>query len=312
MSYITDYQKKALLLYVDMLNSESMEIVKELTLESISNKNGQTLLKNYIISENSKTPEYIDLNETFIFDGLIFCVCIKGAGTLKINHHQYDLKPNMIISIFPNNISKMIKVSDDFLLEVMFFSRDYFSSIPLRLEKDIFIEIIENPVIEVEKQVVYNILELHSIIIKQHHEALAYKEEIIQSLVQALMLEVASFYKTGKIKGILKKSSREDEVTKKFFLLLIDNFRTEKKLNFYADKLCLTPNYLSSIIKKVTGNSFQEWIQIVIITEAKNQLKTTDQSILQISENLNFANPSFFGRFFKQYVGMTPLHYRNS
>lgn len=289
-----------------------METVKELTLENISDNEEQTLLKNYIISNNSKIPAHIDLNETFVFDGLIFCVCIKGSGILNINHHQFDLKPNMIVSIFPNNICKMIKVSDDFLPEMMFFSRDYFSSIPVRIDKDVFLDMNENPVIEVDKEVVYNILELHSIIIKQHYGVLVYKEEIIQSLVQALMLEVASYYKTGKIRGILKKSSREDEVTKRFFRLLLDHFRAEKKLSFYADKLCLTPNYLSSIIKKVTGNSFQEWIQIAIITEAKNQLKTTDQSILQISENLNFANPSFFGRFFKQYVGMTPLHYRNT
>lgn len=285
-----------------------METAREMTLEQLSSKEEQTLLKNYIISNNNKIPEYIGLNETFIFDGLIFCVCIKGVGTLKINHYEYNLKPNTIISVFPNNISKMIKVSDDFLLEMMFFSQDYFSSIPLRLEKNVFIEINENPVIEVEKRFISNVLELHSIIIKQYHETLAYKDEIIQNLVQALLFEIASYYKTGEI---LKKSSREDEVTKKFFLLLMDHFQTEKKLTFYANILCLTPNYLSSIIKKVTGNSFQEWIQIVVITEAKKQLKTTDQSILQISENLNFANPSFFGRFFKQYVGMTPLHFRN-
>jgi len=288
------------------------EAHKTLSLKNVADKTGNSLLKNYIISDSSKVPEYIGLNEAFIFEGLILGICIKGNGILKINHCQYEVKPDSIICIFPNNLSKMLQVSNDFLFELMFFSNDYITSFPLRMEKDVFINMNESPIIEVSKEAVFNILELHSIIIKHHHENLAFKDDIIKALILALMLEVGSYYKVEMEKGILRQSSREDDVAKRFFLLLMDNFRTEKKLAFYADKLCLTPNYLSSIIKKVTGNSFQEWIQVALITEIKNQLKTTDLSIIQISENLNFANPSFFGRFFKQYVGMTPLKYRNS
>ncbi|WP_029905055.1 AraC family transcriptional regulator [Prevotella sp. 10(H)] len=284
----------------------------KITLDKVDKNAGDALLKNYIISDSSKIPEYINMDETFIFDGLILGVCIKGNGHLKVNHHQYEIKEDTITCLFPNNISKMIQASEDFLVELMFFSQDYISSLPLRMDKDIFLRMNENPVIELKKEVIYNILELHAIIIKQYNENLTFKEEIIKALIYALMLEIASYYKTENDSDVLKKSSREDELTKRFFVLLIDNFRTEKKLSFYADKLCLTANYLSSIIKKVTGNSFQEWIQIILITEIKNLLKTTDLSILQISEDLNFANPSFFGRFFKQYTGMTPLKYRNS
>ncbi|WP_029901759.1 AraC family transcriptional regulator [Prevotella sp. 10(H)] len=285
---------------------------KTLSLKRVADETGNALLKNYIISDSSKFPDYIGLEEAFLFDGLILGVCIKGNGMLKVNHRQYGVKANTITCIFPKNLCTMLKVSDDFLFELMFFSQDYIVSFPLRMDKDILVNMNENPVTEVSKEAIYNILELHSIIIKQHHEDLAFKEDIIKSLIMALMLEIGSYYKIEMDRGILRQSSREDDVAKKFFLLLMEHFRAEKKLAFYADKLCLTPNYLSSIIKKVSGNSFQEWIQIALITEIKKQLKTTDLSILQISEDLNFANPSFFGRFFKQYTGMTPLKYRNS
>jgi len=285
---------------------------RRISLENIKTEENQTLLKNYIISNNRKAPLYVQLNEPFIFDGTILGVCIKGKGTIKINHREYELKANTILSVFANNISTMIKASDDFLLELMFFSHDYITSFSLPLDKDLLINMNENPCIEVHSETMHNILELHSIIIRQHNENLKYKDEIIKSLILALMLKVGSYYAIDSQNAAPKKSSREEELTKKFFDLLIDNFKTEKNLSFYADKLCLTPNYLSSIIKKNTGDSIQEWIKNIIIMEAKNKLKTTDLTVLQISEDLNFANPSFFGRFFKQYVGVTPLKYRNS
>lgn len=284
---------------------------KRLSIENIDGSTSMPLLKNYIISNNRKAPFYIQLNESFIFDGTILGVCIKGNGTIKMNHREYEIKPGTILSVFPDKISTMVKVSDDFLLELMFFSGDYISSFSLPVDKDVILSMNENPCIEVDDETMHNILELHSVIIKQHNEKLKYKDKIIKSLLLALMLKVASYYTPESGIIVHKESTREEELTKKFFDLLINNFRTEKNLSFYADKLCLTPNYLSSVIKKSTGSSIQEWIKNVIIMEAKNKLKTTDMTVLQISEELNFANPSFFGRFFKQYVGVTPFKYRN-
>lgn len=299
-----------------MIGSPNLIIMKntytKLSLDKINNNDKNTLVKNYIISNTRKAPKYVGLNESFLFDGIILGVCLQGHGRMKINHREFDLGPNKIVCILPDNICKMIKISDNFLFELMFFSQDYISSFSLPVEKDILLNVSENPVLEVNDFEMQDILEIHSIIIKQDHENLAYKERILKSLMTVLILQIGSYYKIETEKGIPKEYSREEEMAQKFFSLLISNFRQEKNLSFYADKLCLTPNYLSSVIKKVTGGSIQEWIKNIVIMEAKNKLKTTDFTILQISEDLNFANPSFFGRYFKQYVGMTPLQYRNS
>lgn len=111
-----------------------------------------SLLKNYIISNNRKAPEYVELNESFIFDGITFGVCIKGSGILKVNHKEYEVTANKILCIMPDNICKMIKESDDFLLELMFFSQDYISSFSLPFEKDIIVDMAENPVIEISEK----------------------------------------------------------------------------------------------------------------------------------------------------------------
>lgn len=292
--------------------TDMKEKYKKLSLAGIDPGTNDSLLKNYIISNTRKVPDYVGLNESFIFDGIILGVCINGTGSIKINHREYEINKSGITCILPNNICKMIKVSDDFLFELMFFSHDYMSSFSLPLEKDILLGVAENPIIEINEVEMQDILEIHSVIIKQHNGDLTYKERIIKALVSVLILQIGSYYKINTEKNVPKEYSREEELTKSFFNLLMDNFREEKELPFYADKLCLTSNYLSSVIKKMTGYSIREWIRSVVITEAKNKLKTTDLTILQISEDLNFANPSFFGRYFKQYTGMTPLKFRNS
>jgi len=93
---------------------------------------------------------------------------------------------------------------------------------------------------------------------------------------------------------------------------LKDNYKTERSPRFYADKLFITTKYLSSILKKVTGRSINSWLEEAIILGAKLLLKSTDLTVLQVSEELSFPNPSYFGRYFKKATGMTPKDYRDS
>ncbi len=83
-------------------------------------------------------------------------------------------------------------------------------------------------------------------------------------------------------------------------------------VGFYADKLCLTPKYLSKLIRNATGRSAPEWIDAYVILEAKNMLKYSNATIKEIVFRLNFPNQSVFYKFFKARTGMTPTEYRNS
>jgi AraC-like DNA-binding protein len=88
--------------------------------------------------------------------------------------------------------------------------------------------------------------------------------------------------------------------------------RKYRNVGFYADKLCLTPKYLSKLIKTTSGKSAPEWIDSYVILEAKNLLKYSDIAIKEIVYRLNFPNQSVFYKFFKARTGMTPSEYRNS
>mgnify|MGYP002245259316 CR=1 FL=1 len=97
-----------------------------------------------------------------------------------------------------------------------------------------------------------------------------------------------------------------------FHFLVNAYSKRERNVSFYADKLCLTPRYLNTIIRQTSQQTVMDWINQSIILEAKVLLKHSNLLVYQISDELNFPNPSFFSKFFKRMTGMTPHEYQFS
>ncbi|MGI6233505.1 MAG: helix-turn-helix domain-containing protein [Prevotella sp.] len=104
--------------------------------------------------------------------------------------------------------------------------------------------------------------------------------------------------------------NRSEEIYHQFLSLVNQYAATERKLDFYSDKLCLASHYLSNIISSVSHQSASEWITQAAVMEAKVQLLYTDKSIKQIAEDMNFNSDTFFCRYFRQATGLTPKVFR--
>ena len=107
------------------------------------------------------------------------------------------------------------------------------------------------------------------------------------------------------------ETSRGKELFNTFISLINSNAKHERKLAFYANKMCVTPRYLSSVIKQASGITAKEWIDRAVVTNAKVMLKYSSKQVAEIAYALNFPNVSFFCKFFKHSTGMTPQEYRN-
>lgn len=107
-----------------------------------------------------------------------------------------------------------------------------------------------------------------------------------------------------------RELTRYTEIYQDFMNLVLKHYTTEHNVTFYADQLGLTPPYFSTSIKKAIGQTPLEVITQIIIMDAKAQLKGTNLEIKKIAMGLGFNNLSFFNRFFRQHVGMTPQEYR--
>lgn len=135
------------------------------------------------------------------------------------------------------------------------------------------------------------------------------KLELIKSMGQTLCYEVLSMYFTNQPLQPLPQS-RKDVIFQNFMLALFRCYRKERDVSFYARMQRVTPRYFSAVIKEKSGNNALQWIVQMVITEAKQLLESSDLSIKEIAGQLNFPTQSFFGKYFKQYVGVSPKEYR--
>ena len=109
----------------------------------------------------------------------------------------------------------------------------------------------------------------------------------------------------------LPDNTRQRRMFEAFMKLVKDNHNTERMVGFYADKLCVTPKYLSKVVREVSGRSAPDWIDGFVIMSAKSMLKYSDMTVKEIAIELNFPNQSFFSKFFKSQTGLTPNEYRS-
>lgn len=135
--------------------------------------------------------------------------------------------------------------------------------------------------------------------------------ELIKSMAQTITYEVLSIY-FSKLPIQPMIQTKKDLIFHQFLLSLFRHFRQEREVAFYAELQHLSPRYFSSIIKEKSGNNALQWIVQMVITEAKLLLETSDLSIKEISVQLNFPTQSFFGKYFKQYTGISPKEFREN
>jgi AraC-like DNA-binding protein len=134
--------------------------------------------------------------------------------------------------------------------------------------------------------------------------------EVITHLQTALLLELKRF--ADREENLRQQTAtRQDKIFHQFLRLVNLYGLRERKIEFYADKLCVTPNHLGAVIKKASGLTVMQWLNRHAIQKAKVLLRYSDLPIWEVAERMNFANPSFFSKFFKRETGMTPAEYRN-
>ena len=107
-----------------------------------------------------------------------------------------------------------------------------------------------------------------------------------------------------------KPLKREEILFKEFIRLVSEHHRKERRVDFYAERLFLSPKHFSTVIKKVSGKTAGQWIDEYVILEAKTLLKYSAMSIQEIAYYMNFPNPSFFGKYFRHHTGMSPSEYK--
>ena len=257
------------------------------------------------------------------FDGYLAFFCYKGNFDIEVNLRTFQVKEGSLFVYTPGNIVRVSGISPKEKEEVHFVviavSNDLMRMTHFDFNKlyDESLRLLENPCVEVgghERDICKKYLDLAKEIsvaaLPNSRDALSLLITSIFYLMGALwadrLSEARQMAETG------GHSVRSRVIFEDFLALVKDNHKKERGLNFYAEKLYLTPKYLSKLVKTVSGKSAHAWIDSFVIVEAKNMLKYSDLSIKAIVLELNFPNQTTFYRFFKAQTGQTPSDYRKS
>jgi len=268
-------------------------------------------LKDYMLTYGKPDKIKMPLNTPIFFDGILFILTEKGEVVLNISSERVTLKSNSIFTIMPHYLVEVVYISDDYNGNVQFFSMDYMMDFFFTSEIEIPLIMESRPLLEVSGRELNDVIKHHYFILDKLDRSHSYKEKIICKLLHTFILEVGGLYTKRLISKNGIMSVYNQKLVGRFFRLLITNLDNRRNIAFYADKLCLTPKYVSSLITKYTGKSVQTWINYFSTLYAKYLLRSTSLTITQISDKLGFPNPSFFGRFIKQQLGITPGKYRD-
>lgn len=299
-----------------MNNTESQTPINSFTLAELIDLAGeqrQGLMRECITASSDSQMQVFRF--PCRIDAFIIGVGTEGETSVSFNLHEFRLKKDSMFIFTPKNILQ-VNSQQYFKADVIAISPDFMRRINIDIKNmmPLFLKFVENPTLALTPE---ESRSMRGMIAQIERETRRPETHFSFDIVSGLI--AATIYKVGDImyhylaehpEEQNNSHNRAEEYFKQFTHLLGEHFREERSVGFYARQLCITPKYLTTLIKRISGQSVSEWIDNYVILEAKTLLKYSTMSIQEIAYYLNFPNQSFFGSYFKRNTGMSPSQYK--
>lgn len=232
------------------------------------------------------------------------------AGTLRlrINLRELEFKAGDFLVVSPGTVFEFLYISSDLDLAMLAFSNSLMESwqkeelLQVYLQGRLFLHL---SLTEQESQ---RMEQIFALLWEVVHDR-PFPKESVQSLI-SLVFHQTDGFRGRELEAGKQKRSRQEEVFNRFLELVNKYAVQERSCTFYADRLCLTSRYLSTLVRQASGRTVMDWVNEAVMQEAKLMLCHTDKLVYQIADELNFPNASFFCKYFRRMTGMTPKDYR--
>ena len=245
---------------------------------------------------------------------LFLAMCLKGSAHYQVNTVEHTVCPGDLIIINPGSVTCDCTMSPDcrgigIIIDYNFFKETIKSVHELSA---LFLFARSHPVFRLPGQRAEFIRDtFFRIKGKIDDSDNHFRREMVQSLFLAMVYEMCNVIYSAQAQSD-ERHSRAEEIFTQFLLLVEKHFRTERRVGWYSEQLCISPKYLSETVKAVSMRTPNEWIDSYVTMELRMLLRNTQKSIKEIAQELNFSNQSFLGKYFKENVGMSPSEYRRS
>ena len=248
---------------------------------------------------------------------VLFIELSEGDMEVQIDYVTYKVEKNSLIFIMPEHIMQLKSISNNLKGRILAISESYAESLSYLKQQHsnifFYMQIKKNSLTLFDSQdylYLYSSFDFACNKIRQHTHI--FYNDVINSSLKLFFLELSNLYLSKQKNYIAPTWSRKEEHFIDFLSILKENCKNQRNVKFYAEKLCITSQYLTSVLKEQSGKSARQWIQDALIIEAKEMLKMPYVNIKQVSYKLNFPDQSTFGKFFKKNAGISPFAFRLS
>lgn len=268
-----------------------------------------SILDNFIVSGDDENLLGFE-HAPFRVELFCICICLAGNAEITVGLKKYRIYEGDLCTIFPNDLLYIREKSSDFKGYILSFIPDFVYNINIVSETSIYLYVKENRCISVSNAEQANLM-------RRYEDVKTYdmqinnpcRKEISQHLIIALIYEIIGFYKKCETINPLPYS-KKDQLYFDFIELINGYCKQERGVEFYADKLCVSSRYLSTVCNEIATQTAKRCIDEQIIIGIQTSLITTTLSIAEIANDFNFPNASFFTKYFKHHTGITPKQYR--
>ena len=240
-----------------------------------------------------------------------FVLVRSGWAQIEIDFKPYHISSNSLLLLIPASRLQLLERSSDFMVSYVTFSEAVSREVTAGFDPTFICFQKEYPVATVTDDdaifIGHQIMGIRHVMEKNPGE---HQMQIVKNMIQCFYLELYDRTKENFSQRSTKNVSSQEYIFMRFLMLVHKHADRERDLPFYADHLCITTRYLSSIVRNQTGRTAKDFIDSHCIQDIKRLLRTTKESLQNIALRLNFPDASFFSRYFKKLTGMTPSEFR--
>jgi len=245
------------------------------------------------------------------FKEVIIALCMDGKAKVKIGVKDVEVEKQNVFIVLPEQVFVITEITTDFKAVVVVM-KDRFFDVRNNLSEIMELQqfILKEQGLFIPKQDMQEVVTLLGLMKMEIADSNMFTPQIIQHYCYILFYNCYALFKQKEAGQYTIGTGKKEAVFERFINEVERHFKEQHDIRFYADRLCLTPKYLSLLIKEASGKTAAVWIREYLVLEARALLKSGRMTIQQISNELNFADQSHFGCFFKRYTGCSPREYQ--
>jgi len=253
------------------------------------------------------------LMQRFKVNFIAYLFVLDGDITLEINNQTYQLNKNCSLFVDRNSLITKIHHSDNFRCLICALSTDVGFSFINKSLFDSMMHLTANPVIQFNQHEIDLMMKYYDLLsFKMDHPEMKFGRETIRDIIRCFAYDLLANLNShiNANQGQDDMLRQGDKLFRRFMLILADNSKKGRSVKSYANELCVSPKYLTSVCRRHGSHTASQLIALAVVGRIKQLLLYSDMSIKEVATEMGFENLSFFGKYVKKHLGVSPNNYR--